>query len=382
MADNLISASIFLRFLCPAILSPSLFNITNELPSDRATRNLTLVAKTLQTLANFTRFQAKEGFMEFLNDFLEQEAPKMKEFLHTISTRSGVNGDGQETSILDWAGYIDQGKQLSILHTLLSENISKLPTNRSSEVLDLVQILDRISHAKEMVSYPSTGDSDQDMEMHNSSGGSQQIHNQENQLPIYGGSQKLSSDRGVIRGVLTPSSLEKNIFRYNDPTCAPLIQSLNAKNGQANGGSNLDGMSTLQHSHSTSSISSAPNYYYNDSRNHMNSTPAKSSARKHQYPIANSMEAICGPNKAPVSKAVSSGGAYGQVGATAETKHISHHVYDGLLNNNKHLTSSSNNNLNVSNEGPTNGYRANTLPKNNGQYHNHSQQHHGLVSKG
>lgn len=424
MADNLISASIFLRFLCPAILSPSLFNITNELPSDRATRNLTLVAKTLQTLANFTRFQAKEGFMEFLNDFLEQEAPKMKEFLHTISSRSEGNSV-QETSILDWSGYIDQGKQLSILHSLLTENLSKLPTNRSSEVLDLVMILDSISHAKEMVQYPMVGGGgvdDMDLDMHNSSLGSQQ----ENQLPGQGqqiyssanGNKNSSqnnnnnNDRGVIRGVLTPSSLEKNIFRYNDPTCAPLIQSLNAKNNMNGSGgvsSNLDGMAQLQHSHSTSSISSAPinNYYYNDARNHMNSTPAKmSSARRQQlqssnnnngrYPMANSMEAISGgggANKVPVTKTMSVGGAYGhQQQHGHEIKHISHHVYDGLLNGNGnnggHHSSSNNNIHNMSNEGglvtPMNGYRSNTLPKNNGGglQQQQMQQHQGMVSRG
>lgn len=58
-----------------------------EYPNEKAARNLTLVAKTLQTLANFTRFQGKENFMEFMNDLLEREAPSMKNFLQLISVR-------------------------------------------------------------------------------------------------------------------------------------------------------------------------------------------------------------------------------------------------------------------------------------------------------
>jgi len=52
---------------------------------------LTLVAKTLQTLANFTRFQGKENFMEFMNDFLEREAASMKSFLKIISVSLNLN---------------------------------------------------------------------------------------------------------------------------------------------------------------------------------------------------------------------------------------------------------------------------------------------------
>uniref|UniRef100_A0A1Q3FBE7 Putative ras gtpase-activating protein n=1 Tax=Culex tarsalis TaxID=7177 RepID=A0A1Q3FBE7_CULTA len=233
MADNLISASIFLRFLCPAILSPSLFNITNELPSTRATRNLTLVAKTLQTLANFTRFQGKENFMEFLNDFLEQEAPRMKQFLHDISTRS--EGPVQE-SILDWAGYIDQGKQLSILHTLLTESIQKLPTAKQAELHPLPSILESITIAKETNNFITTQQQLPQPQPH---------PNQENQS-IAAIAPK-PTERGIIRGVLTPTSLEKNIFRYNDPTVRPLLQNQSTN--------------SLQHSHSTSSINSASNLH-------------------------------------------------------------------------------------------------------------------------
>lgn len=174
ISDNLISASIFLRFLCPAILSPSLFGITHEYPNERAARNLTLVAKTLQTLANFTRFQGKEAFMEFLNDFLEQEAPNMKAFLRTISSRppapeqqiltqpqEGSNrnssssqgslpgesprGDASVEPDPEWAPHVDLGKQLATLHGLLVDSLPKLPAAKIQELDPLNDILDELS---------------------------------------------------------------------------------------------------------------------------------------------------------------------------------------------------------------------------------------------
>ncbi|XP_043471806.1 ras GTPase-activating protein raskol isoform X3 [Leptopilina heterotoma] len=146
IADNLISASIFLRFLCPAILSPSLFNITHEYPNEKAARNLTLVAKTLQTLANFTRFQGKENFMEFMNDVLEREAPSMKDFLQLIS--SPLLKETSANNSLEFDGYIDLGKQLSLLHALLRESVAATAsTSPSSPPSRLPEILDKISAA-------------------------------------------------------------------------------------------------------------------------------------------------------------------------------------------------------------------------------------------
>ncbi|XP_043190411.1 ras GTPase-activating protein raskol-like isoform X4 [Amphibalanus amphitrite] len=119
--DNVISSCIFLRFFCPAILSPSLFSLTQEYPNEKAVRNLTLVAKTLQTLANFTQFQGKENYMEFLNEFVVKETNTMRAFLRKISSPLGRDGRQQE-----WDGYVDLGKQLSVLHSLLRECAPKV----------------------------------------------------------------------------------------------------------------------------------------------------------------------------------------------------------------------------------------------------------------
>ncbi|VDN30043.1 unnamed protein product [Gongylonema pulchrum] len=120
LADTLISSSIFLRFLCPAILSPSLFSLVSEYPSGRAARNLTLIAKTLQTLANFTKFGGKEHYMDFMNEFVEREWDNMHRYLVRISTLPS-DSPRAATGENDWNIPVDVGKEISLLHTYLDE---------------------------------------------------------------------------------------------------------------------------------------------------------------------------------------------------------------------------------------------------------------------
>ncbi|TGZ58006.1 hypothetical protein CRM22_009778 [Opisthorchis felineus] len=88
MSEHVISACLFLRYICPAILSPSLFGLISEFPSDqRVLRAFTLVAKAIQSLANFSVFSgAKEGYMSFLNPFVTEQLPSMRRFLEAISS--------------------------------------------------------------------------------------------------------------------------------------------------------------------------------------------------------------------------------------------------------------------------------------------------------
>ncbi|KAI1724499.1 GTPase-activator protein for ras-like GTPase domain-containing protein [Ditylenchus destructor] len=121
LADNLISSSIFLRFLCPAILSPSLFNLVSEYPSGQSARNLTLIAKTLQTLANNCKFGGKESYMEFMNDFVVREWISMHEFLMQISKPASDPLGRITATDHDIDLEIDLGKELSLLDSYLQE---------------------------------------------------------------------------------------------------------------------------------------------------------------------------------------------------------------------------------------------------------------------
>lgn len=117
--------------------------------------------------------------------------------------------------MLDWSGYIDQGKQLSILHSLLIENFSKLPPQKQTEMAQLTSILDRISQIKEStennyqrhLSEQNFASMDKLNGHHKSSLSSLQMPNQP------------PAERGIMRGVLTPNSLQKNIVSFHGCFC-------------------------------------------------------------------------------------------------------------------------------------------------------------------
>ncbi|KAH8820939.1 RasGAP protein-like protein [Xylogone sp. PMI_703] len=94
VAYTSVSGIMFLRFFCPALLNPKLFGLLRDHPRPKAQRTLTLIAKSLQVLANLSTFGQKEAWMEPMNRFLASHRQGVKDFIDAICdipTRHGTS---------------------------------------------------------------------------------------------------------------------------------------------------------------------------------------------------------------------------------------------------------------------------------------------------
>lgn len=94
VAYTAVSGFLFLRFICPAILSPKLFGLLRDHPRPRAQRTLTLIAKVLQKMSNMSTFGKREEWMEPMNRFLTSQRPVFRDYIDQVcgipAERGGV----------------------------------------------------------------------------------------------------------------------------------------------------------------------------------------------------------------------------------------------------------------------------------------------------
>ncbi|XP_069483685.1 ras GTPase-activating protein 1 isoform X1 [Ambystoma mexicanum] len=137
MRTRVVSGFVFLRLICPAILNPRMFNIISDSPSPIAARTLTLVAKSLQNLANLVEFGAKgrdeavpqcciffseaEPYMEGVNPFIKNNRHRMIMFLDEL---------GNVPELPDTTEYsrTDLPRDLAALHEMCVTHSDELRT--------------------------------------------------------------------------------------------------------------------------------------------------------------------------------------------------------------------------------------------------------------
>jgi hypothetical protein len=130
------SGFIFLRFFCPALISPKNYDLLDEHPGEELTRDLTLITKTLQNIANFIEFNAnKEPYMAPVNDFVTSLSEEMKQFLDNICTPLNNAIDIPQSKYV-----LNFGREMSRVHfhinSLLPDMKQKFGAN-DKEIIDL-----------------------------------------------------------------------------------------------------------------------------------------------------------------------------------------------------------------------------------------------------
>jgi len=167
-----VSGFLFLRFFCPAVLNPKLFGllkgdsslrpvslgISTDIAADdikpRARRTFTLIAKSLQTLANMASFGTKEHWMEPMNNFLTQHRESFKTFIDDICyvpapLSSSTPSNSSATSPTYQPGFVSAEAHLS--YTTPMTIMQRLPPTSREGFPSLPYLIDQARSYADLV---------------------------------------------------------------------------------------------------------------------------------------------------------------------------------------------------------------------------------------
>jgi len=126
-----ISGTFFLRFICPALVAPHSYALLMTpdrkkpiVPSDQLQRQLVLLGKVLQNLANGVLFGKKEPFMVRMNQFITKNLDAVGQWMDEISSS---NSSFHESPTEVPQNILNDSYQFVVSH--ISTNLRKIQAN-------------------------------------------------------------------------------------------------------------------------------------------------------------------------------------------------------------------------------------------------------------
>ncbi|KAJ6242734.1 ras gtpase-activating protein [Anaeramoeba flamelloides] len=102
--DNVVSSIggfIFLRFICPSIVSPKTFGLIEEHPRGASLRGLLLISTAVQALSNGITFSKNRIHMQKINEDITRRFGERRDFLFRLAKIEGVKTDGINTPYIE-----------------------------------------------------------------------------------------------------------------------------------------------------------------------------------------------------------------------------------------------------------------------------------------
>ena len=151
-----IGGFIVLRFFAAAVLGPKLFGLVDEYLDTRASRTLTLLAKSLQNLANLVEFGMKEPYMSPMNDVIKARLEEMKKYIDAISDPKAVKRASQLPPVDNTNLVIakEAARAFDLFVRASDKMMESVPTEHKSVMVDLLQELREISQSMDGTATP------------------------------------------------------------------------------------------------------------------------------------------------------------------------------------------------------------------------------------
>eukprot|EP00026_Physarum_polycephalum_P005719 Phypoly_transcript_05756.p1 GENE.Phypoly_transcript_05756~~Phypoly_transcript_05756.p1 ORF type:complete len:548 (+),score=128.32 Phypoly_transcript_05756:134-1777(+) len=156
MKLTVVGGFFFLRFVCPSLVAPEGYGLSEQVPDTKARRSLILVSKILQNLANQVEFGSKEEYMKIMNSFITGNMQTMATFVDHLaspppSPKPPSSSPSRDLSL----------EQLDLLYTqcaFLKEKIYKKwgvdPTAHGAEHTDPYGVLRAARVERALAMYP------------------------------------------------------------------------------------------------------------------------------------------------------------------------------------------------------------------------------------